>query len=123
MFCADALITDSKFSGIGGDGLDISNSLVVCERTSFSEAKDKGVSVGEMSRVILRNVSFLRNKTGIANKDQSVLTVKDADFTSNGSAIEEFIKKPYYGSPSSSVEEARYTDNGSDYKWLGLNMY
>lgn len=118
-----ALITDSKFSGIGGDGLDISNSLVVCERTSFSEAKDKGVSVGEMSRVILRNVSFLRNKAGIANKDQSVLTVKDADFTGNGSAIEEFIKKPYYGSPSSSVEEARYTDNGSDYKWLGLNMY
>lgn len=120
---SDLLITDSRFSGIGGDGLDISNSLVVCERTSFSEAKDKGVSVGEMSRAVLRNVSFLRNKTGIANKDQSVLSVKDADFTDNGSAIEEFIKKPYYGSPSSSVEDARYTNNGSDYKWLGLNMY
>jgi len=60
---------------------------------------------------------------GIANKDQSVLEVRDTVFEANGVAVAEFIKKPYFGRPSSTLEGVSYKENKDRYKWLGFYSY
>ena len=119
----DGLLEGLKIKGSAGDSLDLSNSLVVVRGSSFEGSKDKGISIGEMSRVLARDSEFLNNGTGIANKDQSSLTGRGLRFTGNKTAIAEFIKKPYFGKPSSDIKESRYEGNDYNYRWLGFFNY
>ena len=120
---SEAHIEGLRVMNTGGDGLDVSNSLVVCEGSLFENSRDKGLSVGEMSRVTVSGSVFRGNSMGIANKDQSVLEVRDTVFEANGVAVAEFIKKPYFGRPSSTLEGVSYKENKDRYKWLGFYSY
>ena len=103
-----------------GDGLDLSVSLVDVLGSSFSDSGDKGVSIGEISTVYVRDSNFSGNAMGIANKDQSHLELTGSSFEGNKIALAEFIKKPYFSKPTSVRENNSYRDNDEDYSWLGL---
>jgi hypothetical protein len=120
---SNALIKGLHIKESGGDGLDLSLSLIRLENSSFVRSKDKGLSVGEMSRVYVTGSGFIGNNMGIANKDQSYLEVSGSIFDSNETALAEFIKKPAFGKPTSKMEDNIYKNNKSDYEWLGYYSY
>jgi hypothetical protein len=119
----DAVIHRLRTMRSGGDGMDISGSIVKCVMSKFEDSKDKGVSVGEMSNVIIRDSIFNANNFGIANKDQSVLQVSNSSFENNKIAIAEYIKKPCFGRPKCVAEDNSYRNNRKKYQWLGLYGY
>ena len=112
-----------NISGSGGDGLDLSGTLLLCRDSRFEFNSDKGVSVGEKSRADIYASMFNGNQFGIANKDQSTLKIEGSTFQNNNIALAEFIKKPYFGKPAVSQKDNKYLANKSDYKWLGFYRY
>ena len=119
----DAEISNMQLDNNLGDGLDISGSLVKCSNCIFKNNKDKGVSVGEMSNFFSTKSKFINNDMGLANKDQSTVRLSESLLEKNRIAIAEFIKKPYFGKPKSILNNNKYLNNKSNYKWLGLYIY
>ena len=119
----DAEISNMQLDNNLGDGLDISGSLVKCSNCIFKNNKDKGVSVGEMSNFYSTQSKFINNDMGLANKDQSSVRLSESLLEKNRIAIAEFIKKPYFGKPKSILNNNKYLNNKSNYKWLGLYIY
>ncbi len=103
-----ALINGVQVKKTGGDALDLSRSLIVCNNSTFEEARDKGISVGEMSNVFVSGSIILNNNMGIANKDQSFLHAENSLFKNNKTAFAEYIKKTYFGKPRSIMKNNTY---------------
>ena len=68
---SNGLIQNSKFLDTGGDAIDTSGSMVDIEGVEILNVGDKGISVGENSRVNLWDVKIKNAKIGIASKDSS----------------------------------------------------
>jgi len=107
-------ISDSEFSFIGGDCVDFSGSLVEISECDFNEARDKGVSVGEGSVVSISSSGFLKNKIGLAIKDQAKALVNKCDFIQNQIGIATYIKKPLYTYPLFDIRDCKYSDNAEN---------
>ncbi|MFQ5480259.1 MAG: CotH kinase family protein [Thermodesulfobacteriota bacterium] len=120
---SDARIEGLTIENAGGDGLDLSNSLILCLDSVFINSTDKGISIGEMSNVVIKRSRFIGNGTGIANKDQSFISVEGSSFEKNGTAISEFIKKPWFGKPGKTLSHNTYRNNRKKYTWLGFHTY
>lgn len=107
-FC-DGIVKQSYFSSgkkiksgelVNGDGLDLSGSNIVLDSNTFESLGDKGLSVGEASRVILDKNVFLRNLNAIAVKDESQAYVLiDNEFSDNTNNYNLYIKKPFFKAP------------------------
>ena len=61
-----------------GDGIDFSGSVILLKENRFENFKDKGVSVGEKTKLLLSKNNFLNNRSAVTVKDES-----DAYFHSN----------------------------------------
>ncbi len=120
---SDARLEKVTIERAGGDGLDISNSLVLCLDSVFKGSADKGISIGEMSHMVVNDSQFIKNGIGIANKDQSFLKVDGSSFVNNNTAISEFIKKPWFGRPGKALGRNTYKGNRKKYTWLGFHTY
>ena len=118
-----ASIDGLKITGSRGDGLDISFSLIKCVNSKFMNSADKGLSIGEGSMAYVERSVFSGNAMGIANKDQSRVNVSNSVFEGNGIALAEFIKKPYFGKPSSLMTDNIYKGNKERYRWLDFYSY
>jgi len=95
-FCTGNL-TNINFKNIGGDGLDVSGStLKVTSMKAFS-IKDKALSVGERSTLILSDATFNDAGTGVAVKDASDVML-DGIVMSNiqYDAFMTYVKKPFF---------------------------
>ena len=90
--------TDS-LKNIGGDGLDLSFSDVFVENNIFKNNSDKGLSVGENTKVEIKKNSFIKNEIGIAVKDGSVAKSLNNEFNDNQQNIDLYIKKLFYNQP------------------------
>ena len=71
-------IIDSNFNSILGDALDFSGSYCDIKNISISDVKDKAISVGEKSNVIVDIVEIDKVGVGIAVKDGSSATVSNS---------------------------------------------
>lgn len=114
-FCS-GILTSSRISGAGGDGLDFSGSLIEIADNVIVDSGDKGMSIGEGSRVWLDNNTIERAKMGIAIKDRSrALAVGNrlADLEV-GTAV--YQKKPVFG--SGTVEYVAGTIDNVDTSFL-----
>ncbi len=120
---SDARIERLTMKNAGGDGLDVSNSLVFCTGSLFKGSTDKGISIGELSHVVVKGSKFIGNAIGIANKDQSFLRAEGSTFLKNGTAISEFIKKPWFGKPKIALEGNTFRANIKRHTWLGFHSY
>jgi len=64
-------ISNSIFSDINGDAIDLSGSEVKIKNISVNNVKDKGLSIGEASSVDVKDSAFLNVGVGVAVKDGS----------------------------------------------------
>tara|TARA_B110000971_G_scaffold144515_1_gene147703 strand:+ start:3881 stop:6529 length:2649 start_codon:yes stop_codon:yes gene_type:complete len=90
------IINNAKFHLIGGDGLDFSGSNFEINNINIKNSKDKGISIGEESKIVAKNITLINNEIGIAVKDNSLLNLTQGNFRGNNFDISAFNKKAYY---------------------------
>lgn len=83
--------------GVNGDGLDVSASSVVVSESSFEDFVDKGVSIGEVSDVLVMNGELRGCKMGIAVKDDSRAALFGNRYEGNEIDIAAYQKKKSFG--------------------------
>jgi hypothetical protein len=66
---------------------------------------DKGLSLGERSRILVDSCLFIENETAIAIKDETKLYCWNNEFNDNHTDYSIFIKKKIFNSPQLYVEE------------------
>jgi hypothetical protein len=107
-FCMSK-VTNSNFSPSSveenGDGLDLSGSFTLVENCIFTNFLDKGLSIGERSKVLLKSNNFEKNKTAVAVKDQSKLFSWENSFIENELDFVSYIKKAIFNDPTLYLEE------------------
>lgn len=115
-FC-EGVVESSVFSeGLGedenGDGLDFSGSKIIVKDNVFNGFNDKGVSIGEETKVVLFRNKFVRNNLGVAVKDSSHAFFIDNEFDSNKVAVNAYQKKQLFSGGRAYFYGNRFVKNG-----------
>ena len=97
-FC-EGRIVHATFADIGGDGLDVSGTKAVIETIEANNVRDKAVSVGEDSElVVIRDLVANDVGTAVASKDRSRTVVEGAVVrTARFAGLMSYVKKPAFG--------------------------
>lgn len=80
-----------------GDGLDVSGSRILVQDCAFSALRDKGISVGEASQLLVMGSRFQANGSALVAKDLSIAYASDNAFIGNRTVFAAYRKKPIYG--------------------------
>jgi hypothetical protein len=82
----------------GGDGIDVSGSVVDVEGVRFKDVSDKALSVGEKSFMKASRLDINTVGIGAASKDASHLEISDSVIKKTKQAgLMAYVKKPEYG--------------------------
>jgi len=84
---------------VSTDGLDVSGSKLNIMNNKFTNMTDKGLSIGEKSKVNIYNNSVKNNNIGIALKDGSEACLSGNSLINNTSDLSRYIKKNMYSEP------------------------
>jgi len=119
--CIDLDYANGTISGLdvdqaGNDGIDFMDSRVTATQLTIHHVGDKGLSVGERSRVDLRTARISAAPIAIAVKDASRATLKEVTLRDNDIGIDLAAKNWRYGGPGS----ARVRDTVFDANHLDL---
>jgi hypothetical protein len=101
-FC-DGKVTSSTFTNIGNDGIDISGSHAEIERVRCEQLGDKGLSIGEKSTAVVRDVDVRGARIGFAVKDLSSFHGQQITLSQCQYGVVTLRKKPEYGPASGDV--------------------
>ncbi len=105
-------IVNCAFEESGNDGVDLMGSHAIVSGTVFRANKDKGVSVGEKSRLLAIDNLFSHNEIGVQSKDASVAILYNIDFAENGLALDAYLKNWRYSAGGTAyVYKSRLTKN------------
>lgn len=99
--------SDSVFT----DGLDVSGSILDIMNNKFTNMTDKGLSIGEKSKVNIYNNSIKNNNIGIALKDGSEGCIKENSLIKNTSDFSIYVKKNMYSDPVLYVDNQFFNKN------------
>lgn len=114
-FCYGS-INGLSVSNVGGDGLDISGSDLSVSNLSVFSARDKGISVGERSQLILLSGALKKVGTAVAVKDGSSAVIDHINVDDVESDLfMTYIKKPFFeGSTTLRVKTYQAGKYGGD---------
>jgi hypothetical protein len=113
------VVYDCDFKQIGNDGIDYSGSEIKIENVSIDGAGDKGISGGEGSTLIIKNVVISNSNIGIASKDRSNLTINNIELINCNCGFAAYQKKTEYG-PAEMTIIGCEMKNVKDVYMLGL---
>jgi hypothetical protein len=102
---AKGTISDSSFVASGNDAIDISGSFVKVNNLFINKAGDKGVSVGENSRMKFNRIHIKNSKIGLASKDMSKVEGADLNLADCRIGLAAYQKKREFGPSSISVSK------------------
>jgi len=103
-------IRSSLFREAGDDGIDLSGSHVQIQDVRVDGAGDKGLSLGEASRVRGRRIRIRGANLGVAVKDRSWVQLSPLAVTGARIGLAVFQKKPEFGSAYLRVDELEMDD-------------
>ncbi|RMG58549.1 MAG: right-handed parallel beta-helix repeat-containing protein [Bacteroidetes bacterium] len=103
-FCTGK-ISHCRFFRTGNDAMDVSGSEVEVSDCTVEHAGDKGVSVGEESRVKAWNLDIRFAVIGLAAKDRSRLEAAKIRLQDCGTGFAAYQKKPEFGPARIEVSE------------------
>jgi hypothetical protein len=104
-------IVRSSFHDIGADGVDVSGSNVRLEAVWMQRLGDKGVSVGEASRLTARELVVRVAGFGVVSKDLSQVRIEDSTIEAPRiAALAAYVKKPEYGPASLTAQNVSLVD-------------
>ena len=108
-------ITGCSFHDIAGDAIDVSGTSLTVSDTRIERIGDKGVSVGEQSRVVIRRVTMDTVGIGVASKDLSEAYVYETQISNaRFAALAAYIKKPVYGPASIEAPDLVVIDSAQE---------
>ena len=90
-------ITNSKFINSNNDAIDFMESEALVDSTVIYGSKDKGLSIGESSNVLIYNTLLEKNNIGLATKDKSSAKVLHVNFKDNNIQLSAYKKNWQYG--------------------------
>ncbi len=90
-------IENSRFLNTGNDGMDFSGSKLIIHDCIVDKGGDKGISVGEESKVSASNLTIKNAILGAASKDLSQLTLVNFKMSNCEQGFAAYRKKPEYG--------------------------
>jgi hypothetical protein len=103
------LVKNSRFSSIGGDGIDFSGSEIRTEDSVFVKVHDKAISAGEATQISIERVQVSDSGTGVAIKDGSIGKISHSEFSDiHYSTLMSYQKKVIYGGSSLIADNIRY---------------
>ena len=82
-----------KINGAGNDCVDFSAGIYTIEYADLLNCKDKGISVGEKSRVEIAKIFLNNSKIGLVAKDSSILDVEKFDIQNSEYCLASYRKK------------------------------
>lgn len=102
-------IENCYFYNIAGDGVDFSGSNALIINSQFTNISDKAISVGEASKISVKNCLIDNVSFGVVSKDLSHAEVWGNSSISNAkiSAFAAFQKKNEFGPASISIEDTK----------------
>ena len=109
---ATGRIISSKVNRVGGDALDFSGGSVLIEKAMIADVRDKAISAGEKSRLVVKDSKFSRVGVGLASKDGSVVTanrIEALDYALYAAMT--YVKKDMFG--PSELTISQLTHNGT----------
>jgi len=95
------------FGDKGGDCIDFSGSQVEMKNISIDKVADKGVSIGEASKVTIDNLKIKSAKIAVAGKDESEVTITNLHVESSEVGVTAFNKKHQYGPSLVNISDAK----------------
>lgn len=99
------------FHDIGGDGIDVSSSDVQVQDVHLLNLGDKGISVGEGSRLTARDVTIETAGFGVVSKDLSQTTLDNVTISDVRLAgLAAYIKKASYGPATMTANAIAFVD-------------
>jgi hypothetical protein len=108
-------IKDVIISNPGNDGIDLMRSYVSIQNSSINMAIDKGVSVGEMSKAVINNITINNSNIGIAVKDLSSADISSSTINNNKYGLSIYKKNWRFGSPGSvTLKHSIFNNNRID---------
>jgi len=108
-------IKGCRFTETGNDALDFSGAHVEVSATVIDGVGDKGLSAGEHSDVVARNVSIQDAELAVASKDLSSLSFIDGSIETSRVAFSAFQKKPEFGGGTIAIVRTETTDVEVEY--------
>lgn len=90
-------VTNTSFTNIGNDAMDFSGSDILIKNSKVIDAKDKGISGGEESKVVVMTTVIQNSNIGIASKDLSIVEVIDSKIENCNYGLVLLQKKPEFG--------------------------
>ena len=123
---SEVKISNLKISNSKNDCLDLMMSKVEISYSNFINCGDKGISVGEKSKILINNLEVSDSIVGIAAKDNSEVKAYNLKFSNNKTHIDTFNKNWQYGRNSSNTEILnsffyKGNENENVFKTEGLN--
>ena len=110
------IFDDMEGENENGDGLDISGSTILAKNNVFKNHKDKGVSIGEESRIVLIKNKIINNNLGIVIKDLSRAYILENELEGNEIAISGYLKKQIFGAGTGFIYNTTLIGNGKDFE-------
>lgn len=86
-----------KIKNSGNDAIDLMESNVLLDASELNMAKDKAISVGERSNILVYNSSLSHSNIGMAVKDKSHASIVHTNLFDNEYDISSFSKNWRYG--------------------------
>ena len=116
-------IKEITINDSGNDCLDISGSNINIENINLLNCKDKGISIGEVSKININNLSLKSASIGIAVKDSSTTELKNFNSEMTDICFAIYRKKQEFGPSYLNIEENNcvgttdyQVQNGSKYE-------
>ena len=115
------VVKNSVFDGSGefstnGDGLDLSGSRLIVKNSKFLNNKDKGISAGENTNILVYKSELTNNNLGTAVKDLSHAYYLDNTFKNNKIAVTTYQKKQLFGPGFAYVYKNIFLSNQKDFE-------
>jgi len=96
-----------QFRALGNDGVDVSGAVLHVSDIVVDGARDKGISVGEGSRVVAERVVVSGANAGLASKDLGVLSATDVTIRDSRYRLVALVKKAEFGASRLDVKGLR----------------
>ncbi|MEM7473698.1 MAG: CotH kinase family protein [Planctomycetota bacterium] len=93
---ARGTIEDSHWVDAGNDAIDLMTCKVFVTNCEIKGSGDKGISIGEDSKLVARTVSIDSCLIGTEAKDDSTACFTDCEFTNNNTGAHSYQKKWFY---------------------------
>lgn len=94
---AKGKVIDSSFVNCGNDAIDVSGSVIELENIYINKVGDKGLSAGENSRLIVKQIEIHNAELGVASKDLSKIDIENITLYDNRVGFSVYQKKPEFG--------------------------